>query len=155
MRALVQRVTQASVRVGQEETARIGPGLVVLLGVGQGDAEADARYLAEKITNLRILADEEGRFHRSALETGAELLLVSQFTLYADTRKGRRPSFVGAASPEEAAALFQRAVELFQGQGLSVRTGRFQEHMLVEIHNDGPVTIWLDSADRHRPRSQA
>ena len=152
MRALIQRVARASVAVEGEQVGAIGPGLVVLLGIGQRDNEEDAAYLADKIVNLRIFPDNQGRFDRSALETGADLLVVSQFTLYASTRKGRRPSFVEAAAPEEAEPLFQKAVELFRSSGLTVETGRFQQHMLVEIHNDGPVTVILDSEDRHQPR---
>jgi len=130
----------------------IGPGLAVFLGVGREDTEEDAAYLAEKIANLRIFADVEGRFNLSALETGSAVLMVSQFTLYADTRKGRRPSFVDAALPQDAEPLFQRAVALLRERGLKVETGRFQQHMHVQLVNDGPVTIWLDSRDRHRPR---
>ena len=152
MRALVQRVSKAAVVVQGETLGSIGPGLVVFLGVGSGDGFDDARYLAEKVLNLRIFPDDEGRFNRSALEAGAGLLLVSQFTLYADTRKGRRPSFTGAAPPDEAEALFGQAVDLFRASGLRVAEGRFAAHMAVDLVNDGPVTIWLDSADRHRPR---
>lgn len=152
MRALVQRVTQASVSVDGEEVGEIGPGLVVLLGIAQEDGEEDARYLVDKITNLRVFPDDEGRFNRSALECGAEFLVISQFTLYGDTRRGRRPSFVRAAPPEQAEALFTRTLELFKATGLKVETGRFQAHMLVDIRNDGPVTLMLDSADRVRPR---
>lgn len=152
MRALVQRVSKAAVAVQGETLGSIGPGLVVFLGAGSGDSLDDARYLAEKVLNLRIFPDDEGRFNRSALEAGAGLLLISQFTLYADTRKGRRPSFTGAAPPDEAEALFAQAVELFRVSGLRVAEGRFAAHMAVELVNDGPVTIWLDSADRHRPR---
>ena len=152
MRALIQRVARASAAVEGEQVGAIGPGLVVLLGIGQRDNEEDAAYLADKIVNLRIFPDDQSRFDRSALETGADLLVVSQFTLYASTRKGRRPSFVEAAAPEEAEPLFQKAVELFRSSGLTVETGRFQQHMLVEIHNDGPVTLMLDSEDRHQPR---
>lgn len=152
MRALIQRVARASAAVEGEQVGAIGPGLVVLLGIGQRDNEEDAAYLADKVVNLRIFPDNQGRFDRSALETGADLLVVSQFTLYASTRKGRRPSFVEAAAPEEAEPLFQKAVELFRSSGLTVETGRFQQHMLVEIHNDGPVTVILDSEDRHQPR---
>ena len=135
-----------------KQVGAIGPGLVVLLGIGQQDGEEDAAYLADKVVNLRIFNDDQGRFDRSAIETGADLLIVSQFTLYAFTRKGRRPSFVEAATPEKAAPLFQKAVELFRRSGLTVETGRFQKHTLVEIHNDGPVTLMLDSQDRHQPR---
>lgn len=152
MRALVQRVSSASVAVGEQRIGNIEKGLVVLLGVSRQDTEEDARYLVGKSVNLRIFADESGRFNRSALETEAELLIVSQFTLYGDTRKGRRPSFIEAAPPEQAEALFNRTVELFKESGLRVQTGRFQAHMVVSIHNDGPVTVMLDSADRERPR---
>ena len=152
MRAVVQRVGDASVLVDGREIGRIGAGLTVLLGVGKDDQEADAQYLVEKILNLRIFSDEENRFNRSALDVGAELLLVSQFTLYADTRKGRRPDFTGAAQPQEAERLYDYTVERFRQGGLSVATGRFQEYMQVRIENDGPVTIVLDSADRHRTR---
>jgi len=148
MKALLQRVTGASVSVAGEVVGRIGQGLVVLVGVANGDTEKDAQYLAEKITNLRIFPDEEGRFNLSALDIGGELLLVSQFTLLADTRKGRRPSFVEAAPPDEAQALFESFVGLARASGLRVETGRFQQYMQVEIHNDGPVTIMLDSRDK-------
>ena len=151
MRALVQRVSKASVTV-EDVVGQIEKGLVVFLGVGQGDGEEDARYVVEKVVNLRIFDDEDGRFNFSAMETAAHLLVISQFTLYADVRKGRRPSFTDAAPPEEAEALFERAVSLFKETGLRVETGRFQQRMLVNIHNEGPVTIWVDSADRHRPR---
>ena len=152
LRALVQRVTDASTLIDGQEVSRIGPGLVVLLGVAEADTEADARYLVEKIANLRIFADQDNRFNRSALDTEAELLIVSQFTLYADTRKGRRPNFSRAAGPEEAQRLYELAVELFRETPLKVETGRFQEYMQVRLRNDGPVTIMLDSADRQRPR---
>jgi D-tyrosyl-tRNA(Tyr) deacylase len=148
VKALLQRVSQASVSVGGEEVGRIGRGLMVLLGVAEGDDERDADYLLPKIINLRIFADAEGKFNLSLVETGGELLLVSQFTLLADTRKGRRPSFIGAAPPERAAALFEYFVGLARGSGLKVATGRFQARMMVEIHNDGPVTLMLDSRDR-------
>jgi len=130
----------------------IGPGLVVLVGISRDDTEEDARYLVGKTVNLRIFSDEAGRFNHSALETGAELLLVSQFTLYSDTRKGRRPGFSQAAPPEQAEALFERAVAMFRESGLKVEVGRFQTHMLVSIQNDGPVTIMLDSVGRESPR---
>ncbi len=152
MRALVQRVSGASVTVGGEVIGQIGRGLVVLLGIAAWDGEDEARYIVDKAVNLRIFPDEEGRFNRSALDVGAELLVVSQFTLYGDTRRGWRPSFADAAPPERAQQLFQRTVELFRESGLKVETGRFQAHMLVSIQNDGPVTIMLDSADRERPR---
>ena len=152
MKALVQRVTKASVSIAGETTGKISSGLVVLLGVAKEDDEADARYLVEKIANLRIFADDKDRFNRSALDIGAEILVVSQFTLYADTRKGRRPDFNQAAGPEDARRLYDHTVQLFQGTGLTVATGTFQEHMLVSLENDGPVTLMLDSADRQRPR---
>ena len=152
MRALVQRVSEASVSVAGEIVGRIGPGLVVLLGVSKHDSDEDASYIVGKAVNLRIFADDEERFDRSALDIGAELLVVSQFTLYGDTRKGRRPSFTEAAPPEQAEAAFNRVVEMFVESGLAVQTGIFQTHMLVSIQNDGPVTIMLDSADRGRPR---
>lgn len=151
MRALVQRVSYASVAV-EAVVGQIGPGLVVLLGVARDDGEEEARYVVEKVVNLRIFGDHDGRFQHSALDVAAELLVISQFTLYADIRKGRRPSFVAAAPPEEAEPLFHRAVALFEETGLRVATGRFQQHMMVNIHNDGPVTIMVDSADRLRPR---
>lgn len=153
MRVLLQRVTRASVHVGGEEVGRIGRGLVAFVGVAQGDTESDVEYLADKVSNLRIFPDSEGRFNISALEAGAEMLLVSQFTLHADTRKGRRPSFSAAASPQDALPLFDALVRRLKATGLNVETGRFQEHMLVEIHNDGPVTVLIDSADRHLARS--
>ena len=154
MRALIQRVTKASVTVGEEIAGEIGPGpgIVILLGVSKDDDEADARYLVEKIANLRIFADEENRFNRSALDVRAEFLVVSQFTLYADTRKGRRPDFNQAAGPEEAERLYKHAVQLFRDAGITVATGRFREHMRVALENDGPVTLMLDSSDRQRPR---
>jgi len=148
MKVLLQRVSQASVSVDGEVVGRTGLGLVGLVGVAQGDSEEDARYLVEKTVNLRIFPDEAGKFNRSLVDVGGELLLVSQFTLIADTRKGRRPSFTEAAGPVEAEALFNGFVDLARATGLKVETGRFQQHMLVEIHNDGPVTILLDSRAR-------
>ncbi len=137
---------------GDETLGSVGSGLVVLLGVGRNDSEETARYIVDKVVNLRIFADEDGKFDRSALDIGAELLIVSQFTLYGDTRRGRRPSFTEAAPPETAEPLFDRTLDLFRETGLRVECGRFQAHMLLSIHNDGPVTIVLDSADRQRPR---
>jgi D-aminoacyl-tRNA deacylase len=148
MKVLVQRVSQASVAVGGEVVGRIGLGLVGLVGVAQGDSEEDARYLVEKTVNLRIFPDEAGKFNRSLVDVDGGLLLVSQFTLISDTRKGRRPSFIEAAGPAEAESLFNRFVDLARASGLRVETGRFQRHMLVEIHNDGPVTILMDSKAR-------
>lgn len=158
MRALIQRVTEASVSIddpeaGRIDTGSIGAGLVVLLGVAEGDDDADAQYLVDKIANMRIFADEQGRFNLSALDVGGELLVVSQFTLYADTRRGRRPDFTRAAGPDEANRLYERAVEMFREKGLRVATGRFQAYMQVRLVNDGPVTIMVDSADRGRPRN--
>jgi len=148
MKALLQRVTRASVGIDNEEVGRIGQGLVVFLGVANGDTEKDAQYLVQKIVNLRIFADEEGKFNLSALDINAELLLVSQFTLLADTRKGRRPSFTDAAPPVQAEELFDYFVEQTRATGLKVATGRFQAYMQVEIRNDGPVTIMLDSREK-------
>jgi D-tyrosyl-tRNA(Tyr) deacylase len=152
MRALIQRVTKASVVIADETVGEIGSGLVILLGVSKEDEAADAKYLVEKISNLRVFADDENRFNRSALDVGAEFLVVSQFTLYANTRKGRRPDFNQAAGPEEANHLYEYAVQLFRDAGITVATGRFQEYMQVALKNDGPVTLMLDSADRQRPR---
>ena len=152
MRALVQRVSSASVRIEDEAVSSIGAGLLVLLGVAEGDTEADAAYLAGKVANLRIFADDRNRFNRSALDIDAEILVVSQFTLYGDTRKGRRPDFTAAANPEEARRLYEHTVDLFRELGLSTATGRFQGYMEVTLANDGPVTLMLDSADRQRPR---
>ncbi len=148
MKALVQRVSGAAVSIAGREVGRIGRGLVVFVGVAAGDTEGDIDYLVPKMVNLRIFADEAGRFNLSVLETGGELLLVSQFTLLADTRKGRRPSFTGAAAPEEAERLFDLFVEQARTTGLAVATGRFGQYMQVDIHNDGPVTILLDSREK-------
>ena len=145
MKALLQRVTGASVSVDSEIVGRIGRGLVIFVGVANGDTEKDAQYLAQKTVSLRIFSDEEGRFNLSALDIKGELLVVSQFTLLADTRKGRRPSFIEAAPPAQAEEIFERFVEQARATGLRVETGRFQQYMQVEIHNDGPVTILLDS----------
>ena len=152
MRALIQRVTQASVSVNGAEIGRTDQGLVVLLGISTEDGEEDAKYVVERVLNLRIFADDANRFNRSALDIGAELLVVSQFTLYADTRKGRRPDFTRAAPPDQAETLYARTAELFAESGLRVQAGRFREHMLVDIKNDGPVTLMIDSADRFRSR---
>ena len=152
MRALIQRVTQASVTVDGEVLGQIGPGLVVFLGVAETDSQAEIDYIVSKVVNLRIFSDNEGRLNLSALDTDAQLLAVSQFTLYGDTRRGRRPSFSRAAAPEEAAGLFADTLDALRGTGLTVETGRFQAYMNVSLHNDGPVTIMLDSDDRNRPR---
>ena len=152
MRALVQRVTQASVEIDGKTVGTIDDGLVVLVGIHEDDDEEDSAYIVNKTVNLRIFGDDAGRFDRSALDTGAGLLVISQFTLYGDTRRGRRPSFSHAMPPEPATALFDRTLRLFEQTGLNVETGRFQAHMIVSIKNDGPVTIMIDSADRQRPR---
>lgn len=144
MRALVQRVRAAAVRVEGQEIARIAQGVVVLLGVGPQDDESQARYLAEKIAHLRIFEDAAGKMNRSLLEVGGAAIVVSQFTLYADSERGRRPSFVRAAAPQHAEPLVTRFAELVAEQGVAVQTGRFGAEMLVEIHNDGPVTLWLE-----------
>ena len=148
MKAVLQRVSRASVSVDGQLVASIGAGLVVLVGVANDDTEKDVAYLARKTVEMRIFADEAGKFSLSALDVKGELLLVSQFTLLADTRKGRRPSFVAAAAPEPAKARFEEFVSACRQSGLKVATGRFQEHMLVEILNDGPVTIVLDSREK-------
>jgi D-tyrosyl-tRNA(Tyr) deacylase len=148
MKALVQRVSRASVSVKDKIVGKIGPGLVVFLGVAQGDSREDAGYLANKVVNLRIFADEASKFALSALETKGDILVVSQFTLLADSRKGRRPSFTEAAPPDLAKELYEFFVEQVRSTGLKVETGLFQEHMLVEIHNDGPVTISLESRNK-------
>jgi D-tyrosyl-tRNA(Tyr) deacylase len=148
----VQRVSKASVSIEGLVVSTIKQGLVVLVGVGKGDSEPDAQYLADKIANLRIFSDEADKFNLSALDIGGETLVVSQFTLLADTRKGRRPSFTDAAPPEEAEPLIDKFVQLLQASGLKVQTGRFRQNMLVEIHNSGPVTIFIDSEERLKPR---
>ena len=145
MRALVQRVSEASVTISGEIVGRIGPGLVVLVGISRSDGEGDARYIADKTVNLRIFNDENQRMNRSLLETGGTLGLVSQFTLYGDARHGRRPSFVGAAPAAQAAPLMEALAEAARGLGLSVISGRFQAMMDVELVNAGPVTILLDT----------
>jgi D-tyrosyl-tRNA(Tyr) deacylase len=144
MRALIQRVSSGKVSVDDRTIAQIGGGLVILLGVGHGDGEEQALYLAEKIANLRIFEDDQGKTNLSVLDVGGEAIVVSQFTLYADTRKGRRPSFIYAADPDVAAPLVERFAEFLRGHGVPTQTGQFGAHMLVEIHNDGPVTIWLE-----------
>ena len=148
VKALIQRVTGASVSIAGEVVGEIGRGLVVFVGVAAGDSEKDVQYLAQKIANLRIFADEASKFNLSALDVEGELLVVSQFTLLADTRKGRRPSFVDAAPPAQADGLFERFVQEARATGLKVETGRFQQYMQVEIHNDGPVSIILDSREK-------
>lgn len=144
MRALLQRVTHASVKVDGRPVAAIGRGLVILLGVGEGDTEEQARFLAEKTAHLRIFEDSEGKFNLSLLDVKGEALVVSQFTLYGDARKGRRPSFSDAARPEVAAPLVEKFCEFLRAHGAPTQTGVFAARMLVEIANDGPVTIWLE-----------
>ena len=152
MRALVQRVSKASVSIEGQVVSAIKQGLVVLIGVDKGDSEPDAQYLADKIANLRIFSDQADKFNLSALDIGGEALVVSQFTLLADTRKGRRPSFTEAAPPEQAEPLIETFVQLLRAAGLKAETGRFRQNMLVEIHNSGPVTIFIDSEERLKPR---
>ena len=153
MKAVIQRVTRASVEVDGEVVGAIGRGLVVLLGVAQGDGIDDARRLAQKTAEMRIFEDSEGRFNLSLLDVGGEALVVSQFTLLADTHRGRRPSFTDAALPEEAEPLVHAFEESLRGLGVPVASGRFGAHMQVELVNDGPVTIILDTADLQRPRN--
>jgi len=148
LKALLQRVSEASVSVAGEVVGRISQGLVVFIGVADGDMERDAQYLVQKTVNLRVFADDTGKFNLSVLDVGGELLVVSQFTLLADTRKGRRPSFIEAAPPVQAEALFEYFVAEASTSGLKVETGRFQQYMQVEIHNDGPVTILLDTHEK-------
>lgn len=145
MRAVVQRVSRAKVTVDGWITGEIGIGLLVLLGVGHPDTEADVDYVAQKIAGLRIFEDEDGKMNRSVLEAGGSVLAVSQFTLYGDVRRGKRPSFDDAATPEQARRLYELFVERIGQAGLRCETGRFQETMQVELVNDGPVTILLDS----------
>ena len=144
MRIILQRVTFGRVSVDGRTLAQIGSGLVILVGIAPGDGEEQARYLAEKAANLRIFEDEAGKMNLSILEAGGEAIVVSQFTLYADMRKGRRPSFTDAALPEVASPLVERFAALLRQQGVPTQTGEFAAHMLVEIHNDGPVTIVME-----------
>ena len=146
MRAVVQRVKESSVTVNNHVVGEIGPGLLILLGVGQDDTRKDCEYLANKIAHLRIFSDEKGFMNLSLLDTKGSALVVSQFTLWGDCRKGRRPSFVKAAPPEAARELYEHFVELLKETGLTVATGRFQEMMDVHLINDGPITLMLDSA---------
>jgi D-tyrosyl-tRNA(Tyr) deacylase len=145
MRAVVQRVSQASVQVENQKVGSIGHGILVLLGVGQDDGPGDATYMAEKVVHLRIFADEQGKMNRSLLDVGGGLLAVSQFTLWGDCRKGRRPSFVAAAEPSKAEELYEAFVQHAGSLGVTVATGQFQEMMEVSLVNDGPVTLLLDS----------
>lgn len=148
MRALVQRVTRAAVYVHNRILGEIGGGLVVLIGVATTDDPHDAEFLANKIANLRIFEDATGKFNLSALDTNAQVLVVSQFTLYADTKRGRRPDFLAAAKPDKAEPLIEAFTSKLEALGLHVARGKFQAKMLVEIFNDGPVTIWFDSRER-------
>ncbi len=145
MRAVVQRVSRAKVTVDDWTSGEIGMGLLVLLGVGQQDTEADASYLAEKIVGLRVFEDEDGKMNRSVQDVGGDILAVSQFTLYGDVRRGKRPSFDAAAPPDPARRLYEFFVQRLQAAGIRCETGRFQEMMQVELVNEGPVTILLDS----------
>jgi D-tyrosyl-tRNA(Tyr) deacylase len=148
VRTLLQRTTGARVRIDGETVGEIGTGLVVLLGVGPDDDDAAADALARRVTELRIFDDPEGRTNLSLVDVGGAVLVVSQFTLYADTRRGRRPGFTGAAAPDVAERLYLRFAEALRGLGITVATGRFGAVMAVELVNDGPFTIWLDTADR-------
>ena len=148
MRLLLQRVSRAEVRVGGAVVGSIGPGLAVLLGIGPRDDEALAAAMARRVTELRIFEDEEGRTNRSLSEIAGEVVVVSQFTLYADTRRGRRPGFGGAAAPQQAERLYGRFVDVLRELGITVATGRFGTSMEVELVNHGPFTIWLDSDER-------
>jgi len=148
MRALVQRVSRAEVVVDDAVVGAIGGGLLMLLGVGQGDTDADAAWLAEKVANLRIFTDGEGKMNLSLLETGGAALVVSQFTLYGDARKGRRPSFTGAAEPDEANRLYEQFCTQLANAGVAVERGVFQAHMAVTLTNDGPVTLMVETPER-------
>jgi D-aminoacyl-tRNA deacylase len=145
MRAVIQRVRGASVTIAGETAGAIGPGLLILLGVGRADTENDASWLAEKIAHLRIFEDPDGKMNLSLKETGGGALVVSQFTLYGDCRRGRRPSFSDAAPPEKGEALYERLVGLLRGQGIETQTGRFGAKMVVRLENDGPVTLIAES----------
>lgn len=151
MRACIQRVSQAQVVVdidnGAGTTGQIAAGLLVLLGVAEPDTEAELTWLADKIMNLRIFPDDDGKMNRSLVDVGGAMLVVSQFTLYGDCRKGRRPSFTAAAQPEKAEQMYEQFVDYVAGQGVEVATGRFRADMQVTLTNDGPVTLWIDTAD--------
>ena len=148
MRACIQRVSQAEVVVEGETTGQIDAGLLVLLGVAESDTDDELRWLADKIINLRIFPDDEGKMNRSLIDTGGSLLVVSQFTLYGDCRKGRRPSFITAAQPEKAEQMYEQFAEYVAEQGVTVATGRFRADMKVSLTNDGPVTLWIDTDER-------
>ena len=151
MRALIQRVSSAEVAISGHRIASISSGLVVLLGIAESDDETHARYIVEKITNLRIFSDKEARFQYSALEVGAEILVVSQFTLYANTRRGRRPDFRQSARPEIAEKLYEHVTRTLKETGLQISTGQFGADMQVTLTNDGPVTLMVDSSDQSSP----
>ncbi|MEC8891228.1 MAG: D-aminoacyl-tRNA deacylase [Chloroflexota bacterium] len=153
MRALIQRVTSASVYVDDSSVGEIGIGLLVLIGIKNGDKETDVEYVVDKTTNLRIFPDNEGKFDKSVSDVGGSVLLVSQFTLYSNTRKGRRPSFTEAMPPEEAKDMFDAVTKAFEDTGVSVQRGIFRSQMQVNLVNDGPVTIMIDSEDRNTSRS--
>ena len=144
MRALLQRVSRGKVSVEGKVIAEIEQGLVILLGVGEGDGQAEIDYLTKKIAHLRIFEDEQGKMNLSVLDVGGEAIVVSQFTLYADTKKGRRPSFVHAAHPDIAEPLVEKFIDALRSQSLKTQSGKFGANMLVEIDNDGPVTIWME-----------
>ena len=152
MRALIQRVSSADVRNSEELISSISVGLLIFLGVSQNDNERDAKYLADKILNLRIFPDTENKFNYSAIDIGAELLVVSQFTLYANTRRGRRPDFISAAKPEIAEVLYRHFISLLETSGLNIVSGEFQTDMRVSLVNTGPVTIMIDSEDLQSSR---
>jgi D-tyrosyl-tRNA(Tyr) deacylase len=153
VRAIVQRVSHARCRVGDELTGEIGPGLVVLIGATHADAEDDAAWMAGKIAGLRIFADADGKMNRDVREAGGAALAISQFTVYADARRGRRPDFVQAARPEHAEPLYERFCERLEAEGVRVARGRFRAHMQVELENDGPVTLVIDSPRAGEPVS--
>jgi D-tyrosyl-tRNA(Tyr) deacylase len=152
VRAVVQRVSRARVTVDDEETGHIEAGLLVYVGVGPDDSSDEINWLIAKIATIRIFPDDQGRFDRSIEDTGGAVLVVSQFTLYGDTRRGRRPAFTSAAPPEVAEPLIEQLIDSLRVRGINVAAGRFGAHMLVDAENDGPVTILLDSADLDRPR---
>ena len=145
MRALIQRVSQAKVTVADEITGQIGPGLLVLLGVGHDDSDRQVAWMAEKVVGLRIFDDADGKMNLSLADVGGAMLVVSQFTLFGDCKKGKRPSYTGAAPPELAVELYEKFVEAVRGMGVEVGTGRFRNHMEVALVNDGPVTLWLET----------
>lgn len=154
MRALIQRVSAAKVEIEQKTRGEIGPGLLVLLGITHDDSQAEIELLARKIAGLRIFEDDDGKMNLSAIEVGGRALVISQFTLYGDARKGRRPSFTHAAPPEHAEPLYTAFCQAVEAQGLPVAKGVFQASMQVTLTNDGPVTLWLDTADLTKSKSE-